>query len=359
LAAASAPKAAAQAVGLALGPAVGGLLIALGGWRLLFVVNVPAGLLGMVAGWLLLPRSRGLAPRARFDWIGLGLVVPAVCALLLALSLGASGEFDLPVTAALAAAAVAAGAAFIWHERRVERPMLDLGLFRRRSFAAGVAAGMLAYLVLFGVLFVTPFFLEALRHESAATAGLTLAALPVALGLAAPLAGGLVDRLGSRTPTVAGMLVTAAGLLGLAAIVLAHGSTGLLVAALAAVGAGLGAFTPANNAAIMASAPTRQASMAGGVLNLTRGIGTSLGVTLTGLVFGLAAGHLTQAAPATRLVERGFVAAVVVLAATAVAAAGIAVFATTHAQPLPLASRLPRRRGRTAAERKPDTRARR
>jgi Na+/melibiose symporter-like transporter len=287
------------------------------------VVNVPAGLLGTVAGWLLLPRSRELAPRARFDWTGLGLAVPAVSALLLALSLGAGGELDLPATVALAVAAVATGVAFVRHERRAAVPMLDLGLFRRRRFAVGVSSGLLAYLVLFGVLFVTPFFLEAARHQGTGMAGLTLASLPVALGLAAPLGGSLADRLGPRTPTVAGMLVTAAGLLGLAVTALAHGSTVLLAAGLAAVGAGLGAFTPANNAAIMASAPTRQAGVAGGVLNLTRGVGTSLGVSLTGLVFGLAVGHATQTASAP-LAGHGFVIAVAVLAATAAAAAGIA-----------------------------------
>lgn len=335
---------AAQAVGLALGPAVGGVLIALGGWRLLFLVNVPAGLLGTVAGLLLLPRSRELAPRTRFDWTGLGLATPAVCALLLALSLGAGGELDLAATASLAAVAVAAGVAFVRHERRAANPMLDLGLFRRRPFAVGITAGLLAYLVLFGVLFVTPFFLETARSQRTELAGLTLAALPVALALAAPLAGGLTDRLGPRAPTVAGMLVTSGALVALAATVLAHGSTVLLAAGLAAVGAGLGAFTPANNAAIMTSVPKRRAGVAGGVLNLTRGVGTSLGVTLTGLVFGLVAGRASHGAPTPALTMRGFVAALAVLAAIAAAAGGIAAL-RDHPPFQP-----PRRPGRSAAD---------
>src|SRR5262245_36274524 len=231
----------AQALGLALGPAVGGLLIALGGWRLLFLVNVPAGLLGTIAGWLLLPRSRDLAPWTRFDWTGLGLFIPAVSALLLALSLGADGQLGMPAGLALSAVAIAAGAVFIRHERHAPGPMLDLGLFARRSFAAGVAAGLLGYLVLFGVLFVTPFFLEGVRHQHTGAAGLTLAVLPAALGLAAPVAGALTDRLGPRTPTVMGMLIAATGLVALAGVALAHGPAGTLVAALAAVGVGVGA----------------------------------------------------------------------------------------------------------------------
>ena len=311
----------AQALGLALGPAVGGLLIALGGWRLLFLVNVPAGLLGTVAGLLLLPRSRDLTSRTRFDWAGLALFVPAIGALLLALSLGASGQIAIPASVALSIAALAAGAVFIRRERRTATPMLDPRLFARRPFATGVGAGLGGYLVLFGVLFVTPFFLEGVRHLHTAAAGLTLAVLPAALGLAAPLAGVLTDRLGPRIPTVAGMLTTTAGLLLLAGTSTAQGSTWALSAALAIVGLGAGMFTPANNTAIMTSAPSRQAGLAGGVLNLTRGVGTSLGVALTGLVFELFAGGATSAGLPAALTQRGFTAAALFLAATAAATA--------------------------------------
>jgi EmrB/QacA subfamily drug resistance transporter len=321
----------AQALGLALGPAVGGLLIALGGWRLLFLVNVPAGLLGTIAGWLLLPRSRDLAPRTRFDWTGLGLFVPGIGALLLALSFGPGGQLGMPASLALSAVAVAAGVAFIRHERRAPRPMLDLGLFARRSFGAGVAAGLLGYLVLFGVLFVTPFFLEGVRHQHTATAGLTLAALPAALGLTAPAAGALTDRLGPRIPTMMGMLLTAAALLALAGTAVTHGSTAMLTVALAAVGVGVGVFTPANNTAIMTSVRTRQAGVAGGVLNLTRGVGTSLGVAVTALIFDLAAGGASPTSLPAALAQRGFAAAVTLLAAIAATAAAVA--AVRGAQP--------------------------
>lgn len=313
----------AQALGLALGPAVGGLLIALGGWRLLFLVNVPAGLLGTVAGLLLLPRSRDLTTRTRFDWAGLALFVPAVGALLLALSLGASGQIAIPASLALSVVAIAAGAAFIRRERRTAAPMLDPSLFARRPFATGVGAGLGGYLVLFGVLFVTPFFLEGVRHQHTATAGLTLAVLPAALGLAAPLAGLLTDRLGPRIPTAAGMLTATAGLLVLAGFSTVQGPIWALAAALAIVGLGAGMFTPANNTAIMTSAPSRQAGLAGGVLNLTRGVGTSLGVALTALVFELAAGGATSAILPAALTQRGFTAAALFLAATAAATAAL------------------------------------
>jgi len=117
---------------------------------------------------------------------------------------------------------------------------------------------------------------------SAASAGLLLAALPISLGVVAPFAGKLADRIGARSLTTGGMLLTMVGLAGLA--IVRHPEVVLLVE-LAGIGIGLGAFTPANNAAIMLAAPPTRAGLTGGILNLTRGLGTSLGVALTGLVF--------------------------------------------------------------------------
>ncbi|MHB1488339.1 MAG: DHA2 family efflux MFS transporter permease subunit, partial [Acidimicrobiales bacterium] len=265
---------AAQALGLALGPAVGGLLIGLGGWRLIFFVNVPAGVLGAVLGWFLIPRSRYLTARVRFDWLGLGLFVPGVCALLLAVSYGNTLGWGSPRIIGLFVVTVALGSGFLRRERRVAAPMLDLKLFSRVPFSAGIASGLLSYLVLFGVLFVVPYLLERADGASPSRAGLELMVMPLGLGLVAPVAGRLADRLGARPLTVAGMLVTAVMLVLLS---FTHAHLGFFLVELALHGAGLGAFTPPNNAAIMGSAPPKQSGMASGVLNMTRGFGTSLG----------------------------------------------------------------------------------
>lgn len=307
---------AAQALGLSLGPAVGGLLIAAGGWRLIFFVNVPAGLVGMIAGWFLIPRSRHLQQRERFDWTGLALFVPALSALLLALSYGNELGWTSAVVLGALAAAVVLAACFVVRERRAPAPMIDLALFSRTAFSAGIASGLLSYLVLFGALFVTPFFLESDRGLSPGATGALLTTLPIAIGLVAPLAGRAADAFGARPLTVAGMLVSAAGLVGLA---LAHGSTPLVAGELALLGVGLGMFTPPNNAAIMGAAPATHSGMASGVLNMTRGLGTSFGLSLTGLVFGIYAG--AHASP--DLVAEGFTAAALFLAATAVGAAAL------------------------------------
>jgi EmrB/QacA subfamily drug resistance transporter len=277
---------AAQAVGLALGPAVGGLLLAAGGWRLLFLVNVPFGVVGMIAGMVLIPRSRELAGRVRFDWLGLLLFVPAVITVVGAISLGNTAGWTSAAILGSSAAGAVLVAGFIRRERTTDAPMLDTRLFRDVSFSAGIASGLLSYLVMFGVLLVVPFFLERSLGFSPGRTGLELAIMPVTLGLVAPFAGRLSDRLGARPLTVTGMLVVA---LTLAALASTRPGQPLLAAALALVGAGLGLFTPSNNAAIMASAPRKESGVASGVLNMTRGMGTALGLALTGMVYGLVA----------------------------------------------------------------------
>ncbi len=313
---------AAQATGLALGPTVGGLLIGVAGWRSIFFLNGPVGLIGLVLAWLLLPRTRELAPRARFDWLGLGFLGPAVVALLLALNLAGNPGFVAPLVL-LGAAATLIGL-FSRRERRTAAPLIDLHLFRNLDFTAGIASGLLSYLVLFAVLFVVPFFLEHARHLSTTRAGFELGVLPVALAIVAPFAGRARDRIGARIPTVTGMLLVAGLLVGLAFV---ERSSVAVVVVLAGIGVGLGLFTPANNAAIMAAAPREHSGMAGGILNLTRGLGTAIGVAVTGLVLGLRNAEGQHASP--HVVTVGFQTCVVVLAVVAVAAAALASLRTS------------------------------
>ena len=189
---------AAQAVGLALGPSVGGLLLAAGGWRLIFFVSVPFGVLGMIAGLLLVPRSRHLQERVPFDWSGLALFFPAVVALFSAISFGNARGWTSPTILGLIGVGLVLAVGFVLRERRYAEPMLDLALFRRSRFSAGVTSGMLSYLVMFGVLFLVPFYLERGLRIGSGRAGLELMVMPLALGVAAPVAGRLADRLGAR-----------------------------------------------------------------------------------------------------------------------------------------------------------------
>lgn len=291
---------AAQAIGLALGPAVGGLLLEVGSWRLLFFVNLPASVLGLVTAWFFLPRSRALAPRQPIDWVGLALFVPAVSAIMLGLSLAVH---DPPAWLLIgtAAAAVLFGAGFVVHARHHRSPVLDVTLFRSFRFTTGLISGLLSYTAMFGLLFTAPGVLETTYGLSQGQAGLALTCLPAALALVAPFAGGLSDRVGARRVTAAGMLLATGGLL----IITAAPSLPVLLGAFALVGVGMALFTPANNAAIMGSAPPARSGSAAGILNMTRGMGTALGIAAATLIFTVAAGSDSSTAITAADAARG------------------------------------------------------
>jgi MFS family permease len=222
------------------------------------------------------------AAREHFDWAGAALLGPAIAAALVALSYGGIWGWASPALLGTVALSAALRGLFLLVERQSPSPLVDFSLFRVRLFAAALGAGLLSYAVLFGSLFLLPFALERVLGYDPGEAGLLLTPVPLALGIVAPVGGLLADRIGSRVPTVVGMLVAAVALGGLALAPIAP--LPLLVALLVLLGAGVGFFTPANNSAIMASAPAHRRGVAAGLLNMTRGLGTSLGVAGTGAV---------------------------------------------------------------------------
>jgi MFS family permease len=176
-------------------------------------------------------------------------------------------------------------ALFVVTERRALFPLVDFDLFKSRLFTAGIVAGLLSYAVLFGALFLIPFYMERILGHDPGTTGLLLSPVPISLGILAPISGIVTDRIGSRPPTITGMALGAVALVLLAAFPLAPAM--VILVALALLGIGLGLFTPPNNSAIMSSAPSHRLGVAGGVLNMTRSLGTSLGVAATGAVLAL------------------------------------------------------------------------
>jgi EmrB/QacA subfamily drug resistance transporter len=279
---------AAQAVGLSVRPSIGGLLIDTLGWNWVFLIAVPFGLLGATAGWLVLPRTSHAAARQlareseRFDWLGAALLGPAVALMLLGLTYGNTWGWTSPLLLLVSLMAVVCLATFWWTEGRSASPLVEPALLRVRSFSLGLLSGLLSYAVLFGSLFLLPFYFERIVDESPAQTGLLLTPVPIALGIMAPVSGALVDRYGPVAPTVGGMLAAATALLGLSVVPV--GALPASLAMLALLGAGLGLFTPPNNSSIMGSAPAHRLGIAGGILNMTRSLGTSLGVAATGAV---------------------------------------------------------------------------
>lgn len=271
----------AQAVGVSSGPILGGLLLAMFGWRSIFWVTVPFGLLAAVLSWFVFPQTANLARDKRLDWPGALLLMPALTLIVLVLSKVQAWGITSPMLISAFLAAMILVPFFVGRERRTATPLLDLELFRTPAFSGGVIAVSLSYALLYSMFFLMSFVFVRGFHESPITSGGRLAIIPIALGLVAPLSGGLCDRLGVRMLTAAGMAFCIAGIVllpvGLAG---ATGHRPALMLALGLFGIGLGMFIAPNNSATMAAAPDRLSGEAGGLLNLARVLGGTIGVAV-------------------------------------------------------------------------------
>ncbi len=279
---------AAQALGLAMGPTLGGVLVEAYGWRSVFWVNVPVGLVAILAGCLLLPRSRDLAQRRGSDGAGFVLLAAAIVSSLLALS-GLSG-MPLPRSwvVGLLVVAVAAAAAFWRVEERAVAPLVNIDLLRRGRLGASLTGALLAYLLLFAPLVLYP-SIFATWSMNAAAGGLVLSCLPAGFALAAVGANVLHLHASNRQRVAVG----ATGVLACVVTNIAlWGSPGLVAVLLLLMGAFLGLVIPANNAAVMSAVPASAAAVTGGMLNVARALGTALGVAVTAL--GLHVAYLNQ-----------------------------------------------------------------
>ena len=271
-------------LGLTAGPALGGWLAQVLGWRSVFYINVPIGILGMILGWRAIDDDRPHRASERFDVPGAALFTAGLVALLVALDQGHAWGWTSALTLSLAAVAVALLAAFIAVERRRSNPMLDLSLFRSRVFSAATLTALFNYICVYAVLFVLPFLLIQGRGLGTREAGLVLTAQPIVMAIVAPISGALSDRIGSRIPATLGMVLLALGLFVIARLA-DGGSLHAIAAALALVGLGIGIFVSPNNSALMGSAPRHRQGIAAGVLATARNVGMVLGIGIAGAVF--------------------------------------------------------------------------
>jgi EmrB/QacA subfamily drug resistance transporter len=267
---------------IAVGPVVGGYLVAHGSWRSVFFINVPVGIAGLLLAAAVVPESRDQTGARRVDPPGLIVGTAAVTALTYGLiEANARGWTDGLILSSFAVAAVLI-AAFVMIERRQAFPMLPLGLLRNRTFSGANVVGALIFFGMIGTIFFLTLYLQDVRGYSPAQAGLRLLPMSGMILVFAPVAGRLADRIGSRGFMAAGPAVTAAGL-GLLLLAQPRSSyAAVLLPAFLAMGAGWALTLAPMSTAVMASVEARQAGMASAVTNTSREVGGVLGVAALG-----------------------------------------------------------------------------
>lgn len=279
------------AVGLTLGPPLGGFLVQHLSWRWIFWVNVPVGVAGAAWAARAVPETAG-ARGAQLDRAGSLLLAGCIAAALAAVREGPSSSGRGLV---LALASAGAGAILFWRSRRMSAPVLDFALFQRRNFSVGILAGFLSYASLFTATLMNPFYLVQVMGLEPREVGGMLVIVPLAMSLSSTPAGWLADRFPTRALGPSGMALVALGLAGLAS--LGGGSLVAFGTWQAALGLGMGLFQPPNNSAIMGALPRERLGSGGGMLATARTTGMAMGIALAGALFDARAGRAPGAGP--------------------------------------------------------------
>lgn len=287
-----------SAIGTALGPSLGGVLIAGLGWRAIFLVSLPLGILSLGLAHRYLPVDRRLPKPdwGGFDATGTLLLALTLAAYALAMTIG-RGSFG-PLNVALLLAAVFGLGLFVLAEARAASPLIRLATFRDPVLSASLAMSALVSTVMMATLVVGPFYLARALGLGAAVVGLVLSVGPLVAALTGVPAGRIVDRFGTHRMTIVGLTGIAAGSCILSMMPAKLGIPGY-IAPIVIVTAGYALFQAANNTAVMTDIRADQRGVISGMLNLSRNLGLITGASVMGAVFALASAtsDITMARP--------------------------------------------------------------
>jgi EmrB/QacA subfamily drug resistance transporter len=319
-----------SAIGTALGPSLGGVLIAGVGWRSIFLLKVPLGILTFVLAYRYLPGDRRSpkSDRADFDNVGTLLLALTLAAYALAMTTG-RGHFSV-VNLALLLAAVAGIGLFVVAEKTTVCPLIRLSMFRDGVLSASLAMSALVSTVMMATLVVGPFYLSRALGLDAATVGLVLSVGPLVTALSGVPAGRMTDRFGSERTTLVGLIGIAIGSVSLSLLPPVLGVPGY-IAPIAIITASYGLFQTANNTAVMADIRSDQRGVISGMLNLSRNLGLITGASAMGAVFSLASTSTDFTAAPPESVATGMRVTFAVAAVLVLIALGIAIGSRTLA----------------------------
>lgn len=271
-------------IGLAGGPVIGGFLVETLGWRSIFLLNVPFGLLALALTRRFVSETPRRTAQKRDLW-GQACVIVALATLTYALIEGRSQGWISPQIVSLFLLCIGASGGFLFIEARHSAPLLPLHFFSSRDFRVPLLVGCILNFGLYGILFVLSLFFQDISHYPAVLAGVALLPITVAAGSTALISGRITARLGPRRPMIGGLAAS-----GLGTLLLLLGETNnvflVLTVGEIVVGLGCGMTIPAMTTALLSAVPKSQVGVASALLNASRQLGGVLGVAILGSILG-------------------------------------------------------------------------
>lgn len=269
-----------------VGPLLGGFLTDQIGWRSIFYINVPIGIVGAILAAKVLPSRSTKRSEERFDLAGAVTLFACLSCLLFLTSLLSKLDWQMSVLAPLLLATIVLAAIFLATETRVEHALLDLEIFRRRAFSAAALSSFLSFWAISSVAFLLPFYFDRVLLLSPTLSGALLAPVPIVLVVVAPLGGFLADRFGVRAVCTTGALINCLGLVYLSTLDMKTSRLGVVMR-LIPFGVGMGLFQPPNNSAMMGAVPSNRLGIVSGMISALKNLGSMSGVAVTSLVLAI------------------------------------------------------------------------
>ncbi|MEX0620722.1 MAG: MFS transporter [Solirubrobacterales bacterium] len=273
-----------SALALAIGPVLGGFLTDYVSWRAIFYINLPVGVLTVLAATLVVRESRDTTVGRKVDLLGVAILTVGLTALVLALIEGNSWGWDSLAVIGLVAFSAVSLIWFVLTELRVKAPIIEFALFKSRNFIGAVTVAFIISFAMMGVFFFLALYMQNILGYTALQAGVRFLPTTVVIMVVAPLAGRLSDRIGPRWPIVVGMALIALSLY-LFSTVEVGTTFSTLLPGFMILGAGIGLTMSPMSTAAMNSVITTKAGVASGILSMFRMIGGTFGVALLGALF--------------------------------------------------------------------------
>jgi EmrB/QacA subfamily drug resistance transporter len=270
------------ALGLMLGPVLGGVVAHYLSWRFIFFINVPIGIIAFLWGVRIIPSGEKKSGQ-RLDMVGAALAFAFLFSLMLYANRGETLGWFSGWGLVLLLSAIVFGWFFVQVERRAQQPMLNLKIFSNRRFSFACLSSMLNFMGLYTVVFLTPWYLADALRRDVLTIGMVMMAFALLLFFIGPLSGMLSDRIGHRGLGISGMLIHATGLVLLSRLGSAADNLDVALR-LMVCGFGAGMFQSPINSAVMGSAPAKFRGIASSLLAVMRNTGMAFGIAVSGAV---------------------------------------------------------------------------
>lgn len=269
--------------GIIIGPLVGGFILESFSWREIFFVTPPIALIGLFLALRFIPATKTPSEQ-QFDYGGAITFFITLLTLLLALNLGQRGGFSQPYILLMFACAGISLIMFTFIEWHTDQPLLALRLFLSLRFSLNIISRILSFLAISGVILMMPFYLDTMLGYTPRQVGLLLITMPVCMGISAPISGMLADRFGTPWLMVGGLSLVISGCLTLSSLTVDINAIGYIIR-LMPFAIGIGLFQAANNTAIMASIPRKNAGVASSLISITRTLGGTTGIAVISAIW--------------------------------------------------------------------------